>query len=137
MLSIPLGLAGHRMEEEVSRLVGHSLHHHPGVLPPQPLVAPVLGFDFGGGRSRMVVMLMMAAGGLFPQSVEVVVVRGVVVSAAESELSDAVAVLLLLPGDPSLVAALAARPRLGGDDLFVQGRPASLTNLPKRRNVFS
>ena len=134
MLWIPLGLAGHRMEEEVSRLVGHSLHHHPGVLPPQPLAAPVLGFDFGGGRSRMVVMLMMAAGGFFPESVEVVVVR---FFESDALLFLLPGIFLFLPGGPSLVAALAARRRVGGDDLFVQRRSASLTNLPKRRNGFN
>ena len=83
-------------------------------------------------------MVMVAAGGSFPESVEVVVVR-VVVSAELSDAVVAVADLLLLAGDPSLVAALAARPRLGGggDDFFVQGRPASLANLPKRRNTCS
>ena len=72
---------------------------------------------------------MLVAGGFLPQSVEVVVVGFAVLSA---EFDDAV--LLLLPGGPSLVAALAAGPRLG-NGLFVQGRPAGLTNLTNRQNV--
>ena len=72
---------------------------------------------------------MLVAGGFLPQSVEVVVVGFAVLSA---EFDDAV--FLLLPGGPSLVAALAAGPRLG-NGLFVQGRPAGLTNLTNRQNV--
>ena len=68
---------------------------------------------------------MMADGGLFPQGVEVVVVRVVLAEVADA----ASAVLLLLPGGPSLVAALAAR-RRRLDGLLVQRRPAGLTNLP-------
>ena len=70
---------------------------------------------------------MMADAGPFPQGVEVVVVRVVLAEVADS----ASAVLLFLPGGPSLVAALAARRRLGGDGLLVQRCPTGLTNLPK------
>ena len=64
----------------------------------------------------------MADGGLLSQRVEVVVVRVVLAEVAD-------AVLLFLPGGPSLVAALAARLN-GLDGLLVQRRPAGLTNLP-------
>ena len=67
---------------------------------------------------------MMADGGFFPQGVKVVVVRVVL-----AEMADTSAVLLLLPGGPSLVAALAAR-RRRLDGFLVQRRPAGLTNLP-------
>ena len=67
---------------------------------------------------------MTADAGPFPQGVEVVVVRVVLAEVADG----ASAVLLFLPGGPSLVAALAAR-RLNG--LLVQRRPTGLTNLPK------
>lgn len=66
---------------------------------------------------------MMADGGFFPQGVKVVVVRVVL-----AEMADTSAVLLLLPGGPSLVAALAAR-RRRLDGFLVQRRPAGLTNL--------
>ena len=95
--------------------------HHPGILPPQPLAASILDFDLGVRRG------MMADGGPFPKSVEVVVVRVVFAEVADG----ASAVLLFLPGGPSLVAALAARLRLNGPDgLLVQRRPAGHTNLP-------
>ena len=68
---------------------------------------------------------MTADGGFFPQGVEVVVVRVVLAEVADG----ASAVLLLLPGGPSLVAALAAR-RRRFDGLLVQRSPAGLTNLP-------
>ena len=77
---------------------------------------------------------MMMTSGFFPESVEVVVVR---FFESDALLFLLPGIFLFLPGGPSLVAALAARRRVGGDDLFVQRRSASLTNLPKRRNVFS
>ena len=77
---------------------------------------------------------MMMTSGFFPESVEVVVVR---FFESDAVLFLLPGIFLLLPGGPSLVAALAARRRVGGDDLFVQGRSASLTNLPKRRNGFN
>jgi len=64
--------------------------------------------------------------GFFPESVEVVVVR---FFESDALLFLLPGIFLFLPGGPSLVAALAARRSVGGDDLFVQGRSASLTNL--------
>ena len=116
--------AGHRIEEGATKnifLLEVASLHHPGILPPQPLAASILDFDLGVRRG------MMADGGPFPKSVEVVVDRVVLAEVAEC----ASAVLLFLPGGPSLVAALAARRRLGGNGLLVQRRPTGLTNLPK------